>query len=474
MTEIQSLTERIVDRVNINLREHHFDVGPYVRGIVSPEKYTKFYAFYGLTSRHPVSLSFKNSALAGSYFLGKCQVDFSIVYKTDVRGDELKQKGDVFKFRGFEIPLHDDELIRIQDSIMHKTLVHNFSHDPETPEDFFILNSVCLHYANIHGAPVEGSFFGPFSTVDLTTVHDSVIGAYSYVQTGELMHKRVEPGQVWIASEEDGFDFRYSYPPDVLARYVKTNEGADPSGIFMDFINERKNDFEGAFALAPYDNDQDVPRGASVSNYSVLLGRTSLSENVLVAQRCYLLDAHMGTGANAQENCFVINSKLAGYNVTAHGGKIINANMDRHCFVGFNSFLRGLDDAPLEVGADCVIMPHTIVDLREPVSIPGGHVIWGHIRDNRDLETNCISAEKFAKVQGELSMGGMRFHGNGGILVEAFKHRIEHILEANGAFFDGATNRGHAQNHEHVSFNILQPYRDGGKEGIYPTTIIQP
>ncbi len=56
----------------------------------------------------------------------------------------------------------------------------------------------------------------------------------------------------------------------------------------------------------------------------------------------------------------------------------------------------------------------------------------------------------------------------------AFQHRIDHILEANGAFFDGTRNRGHAQKNQNISFNTIQPYPDGDLQGLYPTIIIQP
>ncbi|HBD07128.1 MAG TPA: transferase, partial [Syntrophobacteraceae bacterium] len=75
---------------------------------------------------------------------------------------------DVLPHQGLQIQLHDDEVIHIKDSYLVKTLVHSHSHDPESPEEFFIQNTLSLHYANIHGAPVEGCFIGPFSTVDLT------------------------------------------------------------------------------------------------------------------------------------------------------------------------------------------------------------------------------------------------------------------------------------------------------------------
>jgi hypothetical protein len=81
----------------------------------------------------------------------------------------------------------------------------------------------------------------------------------------------------------------------------------------------------------------------------------------------------------------------------------------------------------------------------------------------------------FSKIDGGLVQGNMSFEGQGELFVAAFRKRIHHILEANGAFFDGTANKGHAQRNQNISFNTLQPYPKGGdKEGLYPTIIIQP
>ena len=141
MKRLEELITRIIDRANVNLREPAFDVGPYVRNLVPLPKFAKFYAFYGLTSHHPLHFHFKYSSLAGSYFLGKCLVDYSVLYKSDIRGDELKSKGEAFAHRGLKIPLHHDEVIRIKDSFLIKNLVHNNSHDPECPEEFELVVS---------------------------------------------------------------------------------------------------------------------------------------------------------------------------------------------------------------------------------------------------------------------------------------------------------------------------------------------
>lgn len=473
MRQIEMLIDRIIDRVNVNLRGMDFDVGPFVRHVIPVVQFSKFYAFYGLTSQHPLRFYFRNSSLAGSYFLGKCEVNHSVLYKSDIRGDELKAKGQVMRSGGKAIPLHDDETIIIRDSFLNKTLVHSNSHDPEYPEEFVIRNTVSMPYANIHGAPTEGSFLGPFATVDLTTVHNSVIGTYAYVQAGEVAHERVEPGTIWI-NADGAFTFRYVHDLTTLERYISAVPNKCPAGEFMNFVESLQEEFEEAFATGHISVPVDVPEGASVSAYAVVRGNSYIGPNVLVAQRSYIQDSWMGKGANAQENCYIVNSRLEGFNVTAHGGKIIHARLGEKTFCGFNSFLRGSESAPLSIGEMSVVMPHTIIDLDEPVDIPGNRLVWGYIRNNEDLAKNSLPLPTLSRTEGEFSLGNMRFNGSGSAFLRAFQNRIEHILEENGAYFDGRRGVGHAQKGQNISFNIIQPYPEGLKKGLYPTIEILP
>jgi len=473
MRELERLIDRIIQRVNINLRELEFDVNPYTRNQVQLEKLGKFFAFYGITPHHPLNFHFSRSSLAGSYFLGKCRVDNCILYKSDVRGDELKGKGEYVKGLDYEIPLVDDEIIRIKDSLLIKTLVHNYSHDPENLEEFLIQNTASLHYANIHGSPTEGCFMGPFSTVDLTTIHDCVIGAFAYVQAGELAHHRIDPGTVWLRYGDE-FDFLYRFSKEMIPRYIRHEPGEPPQGIFMDFVESRKEDFQGIYNLVHHKSSIFVPEGAALDRYAVVKGETRIGKNVLVAQRAYLEDADLGKGSNAQENCYIINSHLEGYNVTAHGAKVCNATLGTKVLVGFNSFLRGKPESPLTIEEGSIVMPHTVVDLDEPLVVPSGHLIWGYIRNREDLKTHTISLEELAGINGEFALGAMRFKGNGELFADTFEARIEHILDANGAHFDGTRNRGHAQRNQNISFNTIQPYPEGELEGIYPTIEIRP
>ncbi len=473
MEQLEKLIDRIIKRVNLNLRDIPFDVGPYMRNIVPPDQLTKFYAFYGISPNHPIHFHFSHSNLAGSYFLGQCKVDNAVLYKSDIRGDELKEKGEVFNFRGQDISLDDDEVIWIKDSFLIKTLVHNFSHNPEKLDLFLIKNSIAAHYANIHGSPIEGCFLGPFSTVDLTSLHDCMVGTFSYLQVGELSHQKIEPGRIWIRVK-DVFDFDYKFSPELLKKYVAFEPGKGAMGMFMDFAEDRKMDFQKLYDVVHLEPPFEMPSGTSVNRYALFKGKNHIGENVLVAQRAFLENAWLGKGANAQENCYISYSRLEGFDITAHGASIIYANLGKKVFVGFNSFLQGKANFPLTIGEESIIMPHTIIDLKEAVSIPPGHLVWGYIRDNNDLRNHSISLEAISQVADELSVGAMKFRGSGKAFVEAFRHRIEHILEANGAFFDGQKGKGHAQKGQDISFNIIQPYPQGPIKGIYPTLDINP
>ncbi|BBO80385.1 hypothetical protein DSCO28_09510 [Desulfosarcina ovata subsp. sediminis] len=474
MKELEKLFDRIVQRVNINLRELEFDVNPLVNKLIPTRQMTRFYAFYGLTPHHPLNFVFRHSNLSGSYFLGKVRVTNSLLYKSDIRGDELKQKGDLFQYQDFNIPVDQDEEICIDDSFLIKTLVHNFSHDPETLETFFIRDTVSTHYANIHGSPSDGCFYGPFSTVDLTTIRDCLVGAYAYVQAGEISHLNVDPGTVWVRLPDE-FNFMYRHPSDQLTNYIYFTPGNVPQGVFMDFVEDRKAAFEQVFNIVNFKAPVTVPTSASVDRFAVIKPKTSIGDNVLVAQRAFLQNSTLGKGANAQENCYIINSVLEGNDVTAHGAKIIEADMGKTVFVGFNSFLRGRPNARLKIGQECVVMPHTIIDISKPLVIPPGHLVWGLIKNADDLQANSMSLKDFSKIESRMSKGRMLFEGSGKSFVTGFQERIHHILEANGAFYNNNNNRGHAQRNQNISFNTIQPYPKGGdKEGLYPTIIIQP
>ena len=473
MKELKKLYNKIIQRANINLREIEIDTASYIQKLIPLSQLLKFYAFYGVSPNHPLNFYFKHSNLSGSYFLGKCKVTNSLLYKSDIRGDELKKKGETFQYKEFNIAINKDEGIYIEDSFLTKTLVHNFSHDPETPEIFYIRDTISMPYANIHGSPTQGGFLGPFSTIDLTTIHDCIIGTFSYLQVGEISHLNIPPGTIWIRNQNE-FNFLYQYPANQLNNFIYFAAGSLPQGIFIDFLEDRKEAFQLVFDMLNLEQLISVPDSASLDRYAVAKGQTNICENVLVAQRAFLQNAWLGKGANVQENCYIINSRLEGFNVTAHGTKIIEADLGNNVFVGFNSFLRGRPDGRLTIGNDSIILPHTIIDIREPLDIPEGQIAWGMITNMDDLKVNSLPIEDFQKIESTYASGNMFYEGNGNSFITAFKDRIHHILEANGAFFDGTKNRGHAQKNQKMSFNTLQPYPEGDLEGLYPTIIIRP
>lgn len=473
MRELEKLISRIVSRVNVNLREFNFKVDSYAE-VVPLCQLIKFYAFYGVTGDHPLYFNFTKSNIGGSYFLGKCIIDHSVLYKSDIRGDELKRKGDIFRYGEEEVVIDEDEGIRIRDSLLVKTLVHSHSFDPENLEEFLIQNTIAAHYSNIHGSPMEGCFLGTFATVDKTALHSCKIGAFAYVNTGELYHREVLPGKIWIKSKD--YEFIYNHERDVLSKYiVRPAPGRLPEGIIMDFVEARKSEFQNVFDSIGAEYPVNVPSNTALSRYAVVKGDTHLSQNVLVCQRAYLDNAWMGPGTNAQENSFIVNSRLEKNDITAHGGKIINSHLGERVFVGFNAFVRGAEDNPLKIGSNCIVMPHTIIDLTMPLEIPSDTIVWGLIRSPQDLEDNSIAIKDLEKVTTTFRKGRMTFEGNGSHFVEGFVHRIDHILEVNGAYFKGEDdNKGHAQEGHTIAYNIIQPYLTGRFQGLFPTMDIRP
>ncbi len=470
MRQLQQLNDRIISRVNVTLEGFNFKTNGFVTDTMDFEKMLKFYAFYGITSRHPIYFHFKNSNMAGSYFLGKCYVGRSAIFKSDIRGDELKRKGDDI---GSEknIPLVKDESITIRDSLLYRTLVHSNSHNPGIPEEFSIRNTISAHYANIHGSTLQGCFIGAFATVDLMNLHACIIGEFSYVQAGELFHRKIDPGTIWIRN--NSFDFKYKYKKEILDNYVGVNDSHQPRGLIYEFVRERDQDYEKLFDVVHLE-PVDAPSTSAVNRYAVVKGKTVIGENVLVSQRAYLDNAIMGDGSNAQENTFIVNSTLAGMNVTAHGGKIIHATVGLGTFVGFNSFINGKQETPVEIGDGCIVMPHTIIDSDVAIKIPRDHLIWGGITSPEDIKDHIISLDDFAETFDEMAMGNMIFSGKGSVFIDAFRRRIDHILLANGALYCKGENRGHAQDDQKISFNIIQPYPMGTLKGLYPSIKIEP
>ncbi|MDM8521731.1 transferase [Desulfococcaceae bacterium HSG8] len=487
MEQLEKLIEHIIKRVNLSLREFknkepHFEASLYLENMTRIDDLLKYYAYYGIWSHHPLQFYFNDSNLGGTYFLGRCEVDHSVLYNCDVRGDELKEKGAVFKHGDEEVIIKRPEIIRIRNCFLVKTLVHNYSHWPEEFYLYLIKNTISAPYANIHGSPTDGCFLGAFSTVDLTHVHDCIIGRYAYVQVGDLSHCRVESGRVWIRVPDDNpggyFEFNYQHDINNLEQYVSFEPGRGVSGKFMELVDSRKVDLQELYEVVDRKHQVPVPETTHVNRYAMLIGRgNQIGENVLISQRAFIENATLGKGANAQENCYIGFSNLKGYNVTAHGASISYSELGERTFVGFNSYLLGKPTQPLLVGEQCIIAPHTIIDLEESVTVPPRHLVWGYIRNARDLEEHSMSLEELAEIETDdegIKMGAMEFKGSGKLFVNAFQSRIEHILKDNGALYDGTDSTlGHAQKGQEISFNIMQPYREGAEKGIYPTIYIR-
>lgn len=472
MENLENLFDHITSRVNANIKRMGINVAPILEKTIPRKFHTLHHAYYAMTTYHPLSFKFTNSSLSGSHLLGRSEVDRSVVYKSIIRGDELKSKGDVVEFNDVKTTLFYDEVIRITNSFLMKVLVHNHSKNPEMPEVFNILNTVAMHFSNIHGTTTEGVYLGAFATVDFSIMHDCVVGNFAYVQADDLYGAIIEPGRVWVRYK-DKYEFKYTYPQQVLEQYVSLDENSQLSGKISKFMEEREQDFIPASITLPPIPLENIKEGAYVSPYSVIKGESHIGENSLVAQGAHLKNAYLGNGSNAQENCYIVNSTYDGLVVTAHGGKVRYAHLGTKVFVGFNSFIHGTEAFKIDIGSKTIVMPHTIIDAEEPIKIPENSLVWGYITKQADIATQSMDLDALQTAT-DLTIGDMTFKGDGRKFVDDFKHRIEHILEANGAYFQGsASTQGHAQKNQAACFNILQPFHSGPDAGMHPYVVIK-
>lgn len=419
----------------------------------------------GITSHHEIDFKAISSSLSGSYFLGPCHVADAIVCHSDIRGDELKQKGDVYKGLA---SLISHERVTIQSSLLYKTLVHNCSHNPDALNAFSINQTIACQYANIHGSSVEQSLLGAFSTVDLMEMKGCWVGAFSYIQVPACLNLQFDPGTIMIQTDE--FCLQFSHKPDVVDQYIGLADSLAPEGVIDKFMAQHfQAPADGLQTDRKMICDTVVPDSSSVHPYAVIQGETTIAENVLVSQNAFVDTAVMGKGSNAQENSMIMNSRLEGMNVTAHGGKIIHADMGKNTFTGFNSFLFGKENARMTIGSHCIVMPHTIIDIQTPLNIPDNTLIWGYITGETDLALYTIPIDQFKKINSECIIGDLQFNGKGDVFIQAFSHRIEHILEANGAYFNEGGPKGHAQYNKDIAISLFDPYPSNEHQGLFPT-----
>lgn len=467
MKQLNQLIDGISKRVDVNLSEHDFNTDHFVHSLADPDKFTEHCASYEATSQIPHLLNFHQCNIAGSYFLGKCRVDKSVVYKSDVRGDELKKKGDS-AIHSSNVTLSDDEIITISNSFLFKILIHSKSYNPETPEEFFIRNTVAAHYAIIHGSTLEGCYIGAFSTVDRTVLHACLVGEFSYVQADDLYHRKIKRGTVWIDNQH--YSFRYTHPKKILDRYISLGKAFQPTGLLYEFNEKRKNELEWAPQKTTQDSFETHPPSA-INRFAVIKGKTELGNRVSICQRAFIEHAEIGDDSTAQENSYIINSKLSKFNIIAHGGKVVHSILGMHVFTGMNSFLNGKENAGIVIGEGCIIMPHTIIDPKQPVEIPAGRLIWGFIESQEDVKTHSMSLSELTQCNGvkKISMGNMIFEGQGDAFVGDLKSRIVQALESKQSANGKKATSDRIQDSKNTSIFIIQPYETGPKTGIYPT-----
>jgi len=463
---LEELFERIQARVRAEVKGVVFELGDlFESDMVRPAHHRP--AVYARTADHTQALRLSGVSAGGSYLLGRLDLSSSIVIDSHLRGDELKDEGESLGGSEGAVAASGETLV-VRDSFLDRVLVHSASHDPDNLLLFTIEAAAAMPYAIIHGSPVMGVFLGALSTLDMTVARASSVGVFSYVQAGRIEGEVVPPGRVWIRSGED-FEFVYDFAPAVLSRYIRHEPDEEPAGRLIRVIRAH-DDPAGGMSGQGYCS---IGPGGSVHPLSVVRGLCRVGENAFVSQGAHLEDAELGPGANAQENSHVVASTLAGYDITAHGAKIIRAKLGERVFVGFNALVRGGPNRLVTVGPGAIIMPHTLIDASEPLTIPGGRLVWGHIRNAADLAENSLPLEDLARLDGVLTRPGLTFRGSGRAFVQVFTNRIEHILEANGAFFDGVKGRGHAQRTRDIAFHILQPHHSGPQAGLLPRIRIE-
>jgi hypothetical protein len=79
-----------------------------------------------------------------------------------------------------------------------------------------------------------------------------------------------------------------------------------------------------------------------------------------------------------------------------------------------------------------------------------------------------------AAILESITIGKMTFTGMGSVFIDSLQKRIRQVLLANGARFSNDEHRGHAQDDQNISFNIIQPYATGPSQGLYPSIRIKP
>jgi hypothetical protein len=132
-----------------------------------------------------------------------------------------------------------------------------------------------------------------------------------------------------------------------------------------------------------------------------------------------------------------------------------------------NSFLNGKSNAEIVIGKGCIIMPHTIIDASEPITIPEGSLVWGFIDSDESIKTQSIQLDELKTITEKFTRGDMTFEGNGNAFVSDLKERINRLN------LSKEMSPEKIYTSEDTSVFIIQPYFTGPKAGIYPSITIK-
>lgn len=467
MKTLNQLIDRVIHYVDVNLSEFDFHSDNYILNALKQDKLLTTPASYGMTYSHPSYFHFRHSNISGSCFLGKCYVEKSAVYKSNIFGDELKKKGDLGCRDNL---LLKDEMIAIRNSVLYKSLVHSSSNNPETPEEFCIRNTVSSHYTNIHGSTLEGCFLGPLTTVNHTNLYACMIGEYSYLQTDDLFHKKIDPGTVWFKGLD--FEFYFRFREDELRPYIHLDPKDQPCGKIYDHIKK----FEKKYNAAHNDLDKKGLKSADTSvinRYSLIFGDTEIGEKAYVAHKAILVDARVGDRVMAKENTYTVNSVLSSGCTVSHGSIILNSKIGSETIIGFNVFMNGNPDARIKIGKNCIVLPHTIIDPKESAKsfqIPDNCLVWGKIRSDSDLLNQSIPLNKISDIHDQIYIGEMIFKGDGNAFIKDLKKRFDQSPRTMKPVFSKNLKSSKDQS---AIFCTLQPYSITNRKGLYPSIKIK-
>jgi hypothetical protein len=175
-----------------------------------------------------------------------------------------------------------------------------------------------------------------------------------------------------------------------LANYIYFTRGKPPQGLFIDFVEDRKEAFQRVFEAVNIEPSVSVPQSASLDRFAVIKPKTHISDNVLVAQRAY--PAKRLDGKRRQRPGKLLHHQLPSGGVQCHRPRCQNhrSRSGTKCLRGIQQLSPRPAGLPADHRKESVIMPHTIIDIKKPLSIPAGTLVWGLIMDETDLETTAF------------------------------------------------------------------------------------